>query len=341
VTTVKSPEDITLGGGAVPPAVSVDLPGTRLAQARQAMGLSVGDIAAKLRMSVQQIDAIERGDYSRLPKGTFLRGFVRSYAKLVALDPEAVLKLLEETHADSRRPEIVVPTQNIKMTVPGEAYGNTRSRSLLILALLAAVAGGIAYWWFEVRPGQSERLGRTPVKVSVQSVAVEPATAPAPAASSAPATDAAIQPNLSASTNGATSPALPAVGPNPSSTPESPPAPIQQAAPLTQTTAPLAPLPVSKAGTEASATPAKPAVPKGSGSLRFTFTGESWVEVVEASGKTIMSRRFQSGQGETVVGKLPVSVVIGNATVTKLQFNDVDFDLTPHTRVSVARFTLK
>lgn len=331
---MSSQADIRLGeSGDDPQASPPRQPGTVLAEARQKLGLSVGDIAAKLRMSVVQIDAMERGDYGKLPKGTFLRGFARSYAKLVGLNPEDLLRLLEETHAESRKPAIVVPTQNIRMSSPGERYSNPQVRLLLALLLVLSLSVGGAYWWFQVRPGQVEPLGRSPVK------AMPDSTAPVPAKASAPAEAAALELSPSPAAQVVAPPIAATVQSAPSASvvaAESPPAPQPQVAPLTQTTAPLASARPSSA-TET----VKVAVPKGSGSLQFTFTGESWVEVVDATGRTVVSRRFQAGQSESVVGKLPVSVVIGNATVTKLQFNQVDFDLTPHTRVAVARFTLK
>lgn len=334
---MNSRDDITLGVASAPlSAPATASPGALLAAARQKLGLSVGDIAAKLRMSVTQIDAMERGEYGKLPKGTFLRGFVRSYAKLVGLQPEDVLKALEATHADSRQPTIVVPTQNIKMSAPGEHYSNPKVRMFLALMLVLALISGGAYWWFQVRPGQVDGTGKLPIKAATETTSapvpvIPPAsTSTTTVESSSPAADSVSSAN-SATAN---APAAPAQIPAP--VPETPQPPLQQVAPLTQTNAPLAP-----AATTAPADIAKTPVPKGSGSLRFAFSGESWVEVVDASGKTLVSRRFQAGQSESVVGKLPVSVVIGNATVTSVQFNQVDFDLTPHTRVAVARFTLK
>lgn len=290
-------------------------PGRLLAAARQKMGLSIGDIAAKLRMSVQQIDALERGDYSRLPKGTFLRGFVKSYAKLVNVEPAEALRVLEQTHEAGRRPDIVVPTQNIKMAAPGEPYDSAKTRVYLALVLVAAIGAGLAYWWLEIRPQQGEVSQRLPVKVS-------PVAVPAPVPATPPASDVVVGDATKASDSSGAAAAD-------SAATMQPVAP----APLTESTVPLV-------KTEA-AKPAAPVIPKGSGSLRFAFSGESWVEVVEASGKTLVSRRYRSGENETVVGKLPVSVVIGNANLTTVHFNDVAFDLVPHTRVSVARFTLK
>jgi cytoskeleton protein RodZ len=63
--------------------------------------------------------------------------------------------------------------------------------------------------------------------------------------------------------------------------------------------------------------------------------------VVDGSGRTLISRRYQAGEVESAVGKLPMSIVVGNAPATKLAYNDVNFDLAPHTKVAVAKVTLK
>jgi cytoskeleton protein RodZ len=79
----------------------------------------------------------------------------------------------------------------------------------------------------------------------------------------------------------------------------------------------------------------------GRGQLSLSFTGESWVEVVDAGGKSVIDRTFVDGQSEEVVARVPVMVVIGNAPATRLVYNGNEIDLRPHTRVSVARVTLK
>ena len=67
-------------------------PGERLARARQAQGLSTGDVARRLKLSVWQIEALESGNYAPLPGAIFVRGFIRNYARLLKLDAEALLE---------------------------------------------------------------------------------------------------------------------------------------------------------------------------------------------------------------------------------------------------------
>ena len=82
----------------VPPADTMPLPGATLAAARVAQGLSLEDIARQLKLSVAQIKSIEADDHSRLPSPVFVRGFIRTYARVLKLDIAQV-----------QPPKVVVP----------------------------------------------------------------------------------------------------------------------------------------------------------------------------------------------------------------------------------------
>ena len=68
--------------------------GAWLRSAREAAGLSEDAVAQQLKLAPRQVRAIEEDDYARLPGRTFVRGFVRNYARLVHLDPDAVVAAL-------------------------------------------------------------------------------------------------------------------------------------------------------------------------------------------------------------------------------------------------------
>ena len=66
--------------------------GTRLREARKRRGISLREIASTTKISSGALEALERNDVARLPGGIFTRGFVRSYAAEVGLDPEQTLR---------------------------------------------------------------------------------------------------------------------------------------------------------------------------------------------------------------------------------------------------------
>ncbi len=74
---------------------SIDL-GARLAEARSNLGLSVEDIAGELRLSNQVIEKIEISQFEMDLPTTFVRGYVKSYATYVGLDTEPLLAQFDQ-----------------------------------------------------------------------------------------------------------------------------------------------------------------------------------------------------------------------------------------------------
>ncbi len=74
-------------------------PGAMLRMAREARGTTIAEVAAALKMSPRQIEAIENEDFSRLSGATFIRGFVRNYARLLKIDAAPVLAALADQAA--------------------------------------------------------------------------------------------------------------------------------------------------------------------------------------------------------------------------------------------------
>lgn len=75
--------------------------------------------------------------------------------------------------------------------------------------------------------------------------------------------------------------------------------------------------------------------------LHFVFETSSWVEVRDRNNRILLSQLNPAGTEQHVQGRLPLSLVVGNARGVSMTRNGQPFDLAPHTRVEVARFTLE
>ena len=285
-------------------------PGAILAAERERQGLARADVAQRLHMSVSQIEALEAGDYGRLPRGTFLRGFTRNYARALGLEAEALVGLLSQDAPRENAPGIVVPSQNIRFDPLGQRLASPYVKAAGIAAAALVLGFAAMYWWLFIRP--------QPVSGTV------PAKAPAVAAP-APTAEPAEPPKAEPAKveQPAEQPAAAAPAPAPAFASPAPPA----YAPAAQ---PAAPAPA--------ATPAAP--PPGEGHIKLAFRGAAWVEITDAKGKVLLSRTHPGGSTAEVAGKPPFTLVIGNAPEVRMTYNGRDFDLAPHTRVAVARFTL-
>ena len=319
---VSSPAQATAAnepaaGGGFDPSVSV---GELLRAAREKAGLSQGDIASKLRMGIKQVRALEQNEYAALPTGTFLRGFVRNFAKEVGVAPDVALRLLAQTHQEAVAIDasaVVMPSQqNIKVPTPGGEVATPRMRAL-IAAMIAILLSAVAwYWWEYVRPNLAE--GGRPKVVAAEKSVSEPIALPAPSVAAAL--------------------------PDPVLAPDSkvvPPATTQTDTAAAGTLTLPAVVSTTPQAAEVAPDVPRPALPAGSGVLGFTFSGESWVEVVDRNGKTVLDKKFKDGETEELIGRAPFSVVIGNAKATRMAYDGKEIDLAPYTRVSVARVTVK
>jgi len=154
---------------AVPAPVSY---GARLASQRQSAGLGVTDVAAQLRLHPNQVRAIEQEDLARLPAPVYVRGFVRSYARMLKIDPSPLLSDLNAKLEPAR--ESVVG----EATDYSAARAATRERKLpqwmLAIALLALIALGIVGWQ---ATEQQQPPTSTPVAVAAPAAAT-PTAAP-------------------------------------------------------------------------------------------------------------------------------------------------------------------
>jgi cytoskeleton protein RodZ len=287
-------------------------PGAILAAERERQGLARADVAQRLHMSVSQVEALEAGDYARLPRGTFLRGFTRNYARVLGLDAEAVVGLLSQDAPRENAPHIVVPSQNIRFDPLGQRLANPYVKAAGIAATLLVLGFAAMYWWLFIRPqGAQVTVVKKPA-VEAPKPAPAPPPAEAPKVESPPAEPAAKEPAPAA----APAPE-PAIVPPPAFA--VPAAPV--AAPATQPAPATAPAP-------------------GDGLIRLTFRAAAWVEIHDARGRVLLSRTHPGGSSAEVAGKPPFTLVIGNAPEVRLSYNGRDVDLAPHTRVAVARFTL-
>jgi len=146
--------------------------GAELAAAREARGLGLPEIAQQLKFGVRQLEALEADRFDELPGGTFARGMVRSYARLLKVDPEPLLGRLAG--------RFDVPDSNqlaARFSQPVPFSDNARRSTLVYFALslgILVVIGSFAWQW------QRER--NAPKQMALVKPKAEPARKPAPPA---------------------------------------------------------------------------------------------------------------------------------------------------------------
>ena len=319
---------------------TVDTPslGQALAAERERQGLSRAEVGQRLHMSAWQIEALEAGDYARLPQGTFLRGFVRNYAKVLGLEAEGMLSRLAEVAPSSPAPRIVVPSQNIRFDPLGERLSNPYVKAGGLAVFFIALGFAVMYWWLFVKPAPPA-LARKDVPTA-QNLAAAPVSAPDPVVNS-PAPTEPAKPEAQAETAKAEAPKAEPPKAEPKKV-EAPKASAKAEPPKPAPVAAKSEPPKSEAPRlEAAKTDVPRLASPNEHTLKLRFRGESWVEIRDRNGRVLLSRINAPGSEAEVSGRPPFAIVIGNAPDVKLTYDDREYPLEPYTRVAVARFTLE
>jgi cytoskeleton protein RodZ len=111
-------------------------------------------------------------------------------------------------------------------------------------------------------------------------------------------------------------------------------------APASVSAAPLATGPQAASDAPAVTAPAA-AVVASNAPVVVRTSAESWVEIQDAGGRTLVSRLLAPGEELKLDGAFPMRVRIGNAEGTELRVRGEVFDMTPFRRENVARFDIR
>lgn len=277
--------------------------GAWLKNARQQRGLHIAALAVMLKVPQAKLEALEADRYDELPDATFARALATAMCRALKVDAAPVLALLPRTGRDFDVP----PGLNQPFRERGSGGGDGAVLALLArpvvwgpVLLLAAAAA--VYWIPAGWLPERDTAASSPTV----SGTVGPASTPVVEFVPAPAAPLASQPAAVAGS---------AVAPAPAAS-----APLAATAP-------------------ASASPALPALPNGQ-ALRVTATADSWIEIVDAKGQTLLSRVLKQGEQQELGGAAPYKVRVGNVSGTRIEWRGAAVDLAARASNNVARLEL-
>ncbi|MGI9245550.1 MAG: helix-turn-helix domain-containing protein [Steroidobacteraceae bacterium] len=275
-------------------------PGARLRREREARGLSEQQVGEALTLDATVIATLEANDFAALGAPVYVKGHLRRYAAFVGLAEDEILGAYDRSKQHLGEPTLV-PKSRLEMEP-----ARSRPRWPWVLGGIAAVllaAGLLAYLSENGWPWAQT------------------------------ATDASLDES-----------AVPASGPLPESTlgnglviDASPPAsaPVAAGNPSTASGTP------GVAAPAVAAMDATPGLPPGPGqvSLQLRFTGDSWVEIFDGSGKAVLYDLGKAGSERTVTATAPLSVTLGNAASVAIAVNG-RAQKVPAEQGPVARFSI-
>lgn len=311
--------------------------GARLRNAREQLGLSQQAVAERLCLKVSTVRDIEEDKAPADLASTFLRGYIRSYARLVHIPEEELLPMMAK-QAPIRAAK-VAPMQSFSLGKRRKKRdGWLMSFTWLILFVVIGLSG--AWWWQDHKAQQEEITSMADQSTSdlnssdngSQSIPLDTSSA-----NNAPDTTAANANSAPVDTSTAPAPSAPAATPAPVDN-NAVVAPSQaNVDTAAAAAAPAAPAPTSALPTDQ----ANAATAASAQDLVMNFSADCWLEVSDATGKKLFSGLQRKGGNLNLSGQAPYKLKIGAPAAVQIQYLGKPVDLSRFIRTNqVARLTL-
>ena len=146
--------------------------GPSLREARIRRGIGLDRVEAATRIRTRYLEAIEDDRWDELPAEAYAKGFLRTYATYLELDPQQYLAAFRENRREVEEP--IAPHAE-------RPYEPRRPRAPLFLAVALGLAAVLAVAAWRLDSGEEAPTRAEPVSAPRSQPAAEPAT-PAPAA---------------------------------------------------------------------------------------------------------------------------------------------------------------
>ncbi len=296
--------------------------GAVLKRTREVQGISLGDMAARSRLSVQQLRAIEGERMDELPEPVYVRAFLRGIAQSLEIDPKP---LLADYAARFGSVEVGVLPDHDPST---EIVVHSKQRRLglnfgLVVLVVAALGAGV---WAYLNDEPNTPV--QPVENATTTALAESKPATEGAESDAQKSDAALVDKVVTSeANSAEAPATTTTVP--AMTTEDP-----VAQPVTPSAKVVTPKDVQKFADQ-------PVAKANHRRFVLRTTQACWVQIKMPNGKNLFAKEMRANDVKNLEVPVGSKVTVGNANVLTLTVDGKPFELTKVTRNGICRFDVK
>ena len=325
-------------------------PGERLQAARIQKSLSIDDVAGRMHLSTAILEAIEENRFEEITAPIFVKGYLRAYARIVALDEDEIIRQYVESW--SREDPPITTTSNM---APELSVADVRIKwtTYLVILVLAAL---LAAWWWNKK--QAEMPPMTLDSQQDQRQLAEPAIASGGISDSAAESSGGVEQAPASETAAREVPAMetaqsapePAEPTQPEPAPPEPqiaepaPEPVAEPEVVTPTVADevTAQIALAESGQERAAEPAPTApalantprlvAPSGSDKLEIVVNADTWADIKDGSDFQMVYDLLRAGQTLELTGRAPFSVFLGNGHGVEVRFNGEEIEFSARIR---------
>jgi len=292
--------------------------GAALKRAREAQGISIGDMAARSRLSVQQVRALESESTAELPEPVYVRAFIRGVASVLGLEPDPLVA--DYTARYGAASVGVLPDHDPAKETVVRASGRRTGLKAAVVAIAAVLVCAAGWYaWSSMNDGaETQPTAETPAAEAPESA--EAAPAPEQAAADQAAQEKAAAEQAAAEKADAEKAAAEKAAAEKAA--------AEKAA-------------AEKAAAEKARAQSQAAAATGERRVTLSTSGACWVQILLPNGRSFFAKEMAEGGSETLNVPVGARVTVGNASVMTLTVDGRPYELTKSTRNGICRFVVK
>jgi cytoskeleton protein RodZ len=302
-------------------ATAVSSAGSLIRAAREAQGLHIAALAVSLKVPVKKLEALEADRLDLLPDVVFVRALASSVCRALKVDATDILAKLPQTSAP--RLEHAQQSINTPFRMPTDGPGPNVLMALnkpAMLGVMALLLGALVMIFLPDMKQKTDSAASAALAGLKSSAALETPNPDSTASGTAMGAGSVL------TSDGGVRPASAGTGDTQATLALSSNVSVANSSPSV-----ASPTMAMTAGGTAVA----------DGMVVFRATGESWVEVIDATGKVTLRRLLLAGEAVGANGALPLRVTVGRADQTMVLVRGKPFDGESLVRDNVLRFEVK
>lgn len=310
-------------------------PGERLQSARIQQGLSLEDVASRMHLSPNILEAIEDNHFEEITAPIFVKGYLRAYARIVALDEDEMIEQYAQYYSGEDP-----PISSVSNVTPELSVADARMKWTTFLVVLVLAALLAAWWW------NREQSGEAPISLDARAPTGEesvPQGAVSNGEIEAVSESGLDRGDADTADDDSSVPAAETLAetaePEPTE-PEPTPEPVaEQAVALAQDAeiadgtvqVDAAEVAVVDSAADTSSPTTGPVqnqiAPSGNDRLEIVVNADTWADIKDGSDFQLVYDLLRADRRLELMGQAPFSVFLGNGHGVELRFNDSEVDL--------------
>ncbi len=135
--------------------------GLHLKHERELRGVSLEEIAESTRIHIRYLEALENNEFDKMPGEVFVKGYIRSYARVIGFDSEEMVNVYDESVGKDRKKEL----GEIELTQDNVKSGKKKTAGYIFLGLALTAGLLLGYSFFgDMIDKNKKQQARLPAK---------------------------------------------------------------------------------------------------------------------------------------------------------------------------------